>query len=102
MKKALIEPGPRGRVCAVVDTEFPVAPTFRWIDCPDNTPVESEYKNGVFSAPVAEETTPDPDFGDFNSNTKMVKALLLASASMAGKTPAQARAAFRAAWDSLP
>lgn len=41
------------------------------------------------------------DQGDADRLNKQLKAVLLAAAAMAGKTPAQARAAYRAAVDAL-
>jgi hypothetical protein len=43
-----------------------------------------------------------PDLSDTNNLDKLIKAAVLAAAAMAGKTPGQARAAFKTAWDSLP
>lgn len=43
-----------------------------------------------------------PDLSDLNNIDKLIKAAVLAAAAMSGRTPAQARAAFLAAWNSLP
>lgn len=45
---------------------------------------------------------PDPDQADSSNLDKALKAILLASGTMAGKTPAQIKAAFAAAWNALP
>jgi hypothetical protein len=42
------------------------------------------------------------DLSDADNLEKTLKAILLAAASMSGKTVAQARAAFRTAWQALP
>lgn len=48
-------------------------------------------------------SAPKPaDPSNFDNIAKRDKAVLLATAAMAGKTTAQAKAAFKAAWDSLP
>jgi hypothetical protein len=41
------------------------------------------------------------DESDISNIQKHIKAAVLAAAIMSGKTPAQAKAAFKAAWDSL-
>lgn len=43
-----------------------------------------------------------PDPSNLDNVAKRDKAILLAAAAMAGRTPAQAKAAFKAAWDALP
>lgn len=43
-----------------------------------------------------------PDQSNLDAIAKRDKAILLAAATMAGKTPAQAKAAYKAAWDALP
>ena len=43
-----------------------------------------------------------PDLSDSDNLDKAFKAVMLVVAAWSGKTPAQARAAFKAAWDSLP
>lgn len=45
---------------------------------------------------------PEPDQSNLDNIAKRDKAILLAAATMAGRTPTQARAAFKAAWDALP
>ena len=45
---------------------------------------------------------PEIDQSNLDNIAKCDKAILLAAATMAGRTPAQARAAFKAAWDALP
>jgi hypothetical protein len=47
---------------------------------------------------------PPPAIDPSNSDNlnKQLKAILLAAAGMAGKTPAQAKQAFLAAWQALP
>lgn len=52
-------------------------------------------------AEIAAQSAPvDPS--NLDTVTKRDKAILLAAAAMAGRTPAQAKAAYRTAWDSLP
>jgi hypothetical protein len=59
---------------------------------------------------LAEGNTPNPqdpdpapiDFSDVDNVEKALKALGLVVAAWNGKTPAQLKAAFKAAWDSLP
>jgi hypothetical protein len=43
-----------------------------------------------------------PDLSNLDNIAKRDKAILLAAATMSGRTPAQAKAAFKAAWDALP
>ena len=43
-----------------------------------------------------------PDLSNLDNIAKRDKAILLAAAAMTGRTPAQAKAAFKAAWDALP
>lgn len=45
---------------------------------------------------------PSADISNSDNVPKVYKALLLAAATMSGRTPAQAKAAFKAAWDALP
>ncbi len=42
-----------------------------------------------------------PDLSDADNLDKVLKAILLAAGGMAGETPVQARAAFKAAWQAL-
>jgi hypothetical protein len=42
-----------------------------------------------------------PDFSVLDNNSQVIKACVLAAAAMSGKSPAQAAAAFKTAWDSL-
>jgi uncharacterized protein YabN with tetrapyrrole methylase and pyrophosphatase domain len=44
---------------------------------------------------------PKPDASDTTNLQKELKAVVLAAALLAGKTPAQAKAAYKAAFDSL-
>jgi len=54
------------------------------------------------NAPVPADPVPTPiDFSDVDSAEKALKALGLVVAAWNGKTPAQLKAAFKAAWDSL-
>lgn len=43
-----------------------------------------------------------PDPADIDRIPKQIKAAVLAAALLSGKTPAQAKAAFKQAWDALP
>lgn len=55
------------------------------------------------NAPTPADPEPTkPDLSDPDNLEKVVRAVLLAAAAMSGRTPAQARAAFKAAWDALP
>ena len=45
---------------------------------------------------------PPIDFADVDNVEKALKALGLVCAAWNGKTPAQLKAAFKTAWDSLP
>lgn len=45
---------------------------------------------------------PAVDFSNADNQAKALKAVLLAAGAMAGKTPAQSKAAFTAAWQALP
>lgn len=45
---------------------------------------------------------PPIDFSDVDNVEKALKALGLVTAAWNGKTPAQLKAAFKTAWDSLP
>ena len=50
----------------------------------------------------AADAKPAPiDYSNADNIEKSMKAILLAAANMAGKTPAQAKAAFKEAWDAL-
>jgi len=50
-----------------------------------------------------EDPPPAPiDLSDFDNVEKAIKAMGLVIAQFANKTPAQVRAAFKQAWDSLP
>jgi hypothetical protein len=42
------------------------------------------------------------DLSEADNLDKVLKAILYAAGGMAGKTPAQTRAAFKAAWQALP
>lgn len=79
----------------------------------DNAVIPDEPKNAdwrEFQKWVAAGNTPGPrdpdptppDLSDPDNVEKGLRAVLLAAATMSGRTPAQARAAFKAAWDSLP
>jgi hypothetical protein len=46
--------------------------------------------------------TTKPDLSDPETLDKALKAVLFAAGGMAGKTPAQSRAAFKTAWEALP
>jgi hypothetical protein len=52
MKKALINPinliESFPSVVSVSDTEFPCAPDYYWVDCPDDTQAGMYYKDGEF------------------------------------------------------
>jgi hypothetical protein len=45
---------------------------------------------------------PPIDISDADTLEKALKAVLYAAGGMAGKTPAQTRAAFKTAWQALP
>jgi hypothetical protein len=45
---------------------------------------------------------PPIDYSSADNIDKTLRAILYAASIMAGKTPAQARAAFKTAWDALP
>ena len=70
-----------------------------WRIKPDE-PCEAVYEDHpdvvAFSAP------PPVDHSNLDNVAKRDKAILLAAATMSGRTPAQAKAAFKAAWDALP
>lgn len=73
-----------------------------------NEPANADWRE--FEQWVAQGNTPLPDdpapaaidCADADTLEKTIKATLLACAAMSGRTPAQARAAFRTAWQSLP
>ena len=55
------------------------------------------------NTPQAADLDPVPlDQSDLANIQKHIKAAVLAAALMSGKTPAQAKAAFKTVWDSLP
>lgn len=54
------------------------------------------------NTPEAEDPPPAPaDLSDVDNLEKAIKAAVLAAAIMSGKTVAEARAAFRQAWNAL-
>lgn len=64
-----------------------------------------EYLRWVAQGNTAQPDDPSPapiDFSDSNNQEKALKAVMLVVAQWTSHTPAQARAAFKAAWDSLP
>lgn len=64
-----------------------------------------EYLDWVTQGNTAAPDDPDPalpDLSDSDNLEKALKAILLVAAAWNGKTPAQARAAFKTAWDALP
>lgn len=64
-----------------------------------------EYQKWLALGNVPEPADPDPapiDFSDVDNVEKALKALGLVVAQWNGKTPAQLKTAFKAAWDSLP
>jgi len=74
-------------------------------------PLDSRNQDYVkYQKWLAEGNTPDPadpppppiDLSDVDNLDKLIKSAVLAAAIMSGKTPAQAKAAFKSAWDSLP
>jgi hypothetical protein len=58
-------------------------------------PTEAELLAADWQAAV-------PDPADIDRIPKQIKAAVLAAAIMSGKTVAQAKAAFKQAWDALP
>lgn len=102
MPKALIEPGPEGRVCLVAEEEFPVSPEFKWVDCPPNVKPEFVRKGGVFTPPPGRESQlPDPDPKTPVGQSHVTRAMLQTIATVTGTPLGQVRAAFAAAWDSV-
>lgn len=51
---------------------------------------------------VAVPLPPPADMGDIDKQPKSIRALMKAATELAGKTEAEAKAAFRRAWESLP
>jgi len=97
MKKALIS---GTRICQVATDEFPVHPAMQWISVPDDTTERDTFVNGAVVKEI--QPPPQPDQSDIGNIQKHIKAAVLAAAIMSGKTQAQAKAAFKQAWDSLP
>ena len=98
MKKALIKDT---RICEVTAAEFPVHPSLQWVDVPDDTTDRDTYVNGTvvkYVPPVQ----PVVDQAEIDNLQKQMKALALVMAQWNGKTVPQLKAAFKAAWDSLP
>lgn len=55
------------------------------------------------NTPLPADPPPAPiDFSDTDNLEKALKCVLLVAARWAGKTPAQAKAAFKTDWDALP
>lgn len=71
----------------------------------DESPIALRYQAwlaaGNTPIPMDPEPVP-PDLSDIDNLPKLIKAAVLAAAAMSGRTPAQAKAAFLAAWNSLP
>lgn len=63
-----------------------------------------DWNNGTPTDPTPPPPTPPPppDPSDADNLQKTLKAVLLAAAALAGRTPLQARSAFLTAWNSLP
>jgi hypothetical protein len=64
-----------------------------------------EYQKWLALGNTPDPQDPDPapiDFSDVDNVEKALKALGLVVAAWNGKTPAQLKAAFKTAWDSLP
>jgi hypothetical protein len=49
--KALIH---NEKVIQVTDKEFPVSPSLKWVDCPEDVTTRHEYKAGKFVSPEVE------------------------------------------------
>lgn len=49
MKFALIEPS--GRIAEIATEAFPVHPSLRWIECPDDTTARHVWDGSAFAAP---------------------------------------------------
>ncbi len=56
----------------------------------------------VDPAPPATPDAPLPDLSNMDNLPKAIRAVMLVMATWNGKTVPQAKAAFKAAWDSLP
>lgn len=63
--------------------------------------IQAWLEAGGTIAEAAQSPTP-PDMADVDNLEKGLKALGLVMAQWAGKTPAQLKAAFKAAWETLP
>jgi hypothetical protein len=72
MKKALINSLEPGRICDVVEPgqEFEVAPSFSWIDCPDNTTSQTRY---------------NPDTGEFTEYNIVKDPVFIANGYMVAR-----------------
>ena len=60
------------------------------------------YNGTALVPPPATPAPPPIDFSNVDNVEKALKALGLVCAAWNGKTPAQLKAAFKTAWDSLP
>lgn len=98
MKKALVNVA-FGHILEVRADTFPVAAGLEWKDVPDDTTTYDSWLNGALvKAPSSSPTT---DLSNSDNLNKVQKAILIACAAMSGKTAAQAKTAFKAAWDAL-
>jgi len=64
-----------------------------------------KYQEWLTLDNIPQPADPEPaptDFSDVDNIEKALKALGLVVATWNGKTPAQLKAAFKAAWDTLP
>ena len=52
--RALIAPQENNRILDVKTIDYPVVPTWYWVDCPDNVTAEWKYIGGTFVAPTPE------------------------------------------------
>jgi penicillin V acylase-like amidase (Ntn superfamily) len=97
MKKALVNP--HGNIMQIATAEFPVHSGFVWVDVPDDTTTRDTFVNGA----VVKEPAPDAPADQSNSDMlyPQLRAVLIAAGAMAGKTPAEAKAAYKTAFDSL-
>ena len=78
-----------------------------WISSIDGSVYEGDRRAEDRKAPATQAEidawrAAQPDQSNLDVIAKRDKAILLAAASMAGRTTAQAKAAFKAAWDALP
>lgn len=93
-------------ICVIYSSEPKFPPTDQHPDC-NRIQIGAFWVDYIGALPTQQEVDaivnrPPIDRSDMDNIEKSLKALGLVMASWNAKTPAQLKAAFKAAWDSLP